>query len=79
MLSTPCVPPVRSAHSISTLCTMMPKAMVTIARYGPSTSSAGSATSTPMTAARRMATGNATQNATPSFVASSAPVYAPTA
>ena len=32
MLRTPCVPPVSSDHSIRMLLTMMPKAMVTIAR-----------------------------------------------
>lgn len=45
----PCAPPNTSVHSPTSFSTTMPKASVTIARYGPFTRSEGSAMSTPHT------------------------------
>ena len=43
----PFCPPVTPRHSTAACSTMKPKAMVTMARYGPRTRSAGSASSAP--------------------------------
>ena len=46
-------------------CTMNANAIVTIARYGPVTRSAGSASSAPIAPAMTPAAGNASQKSTP--------------
>ena len=53
---------------------MMPKAMVTIARYGPLTRSDASAITTPTPAPTSAASGRPIQKPTPSRVARIAPV-----
>ena len=54
--------------------TMKPKAMVTIARYGPLTRNAGSASSAPIAAASSAASGHAAQKPKPALVVSTATV-----
>ncbi len=54
-------PPVTPRHSTATCSTMKPKAIVTMARYGPRTRSAGSASSAPVAPATSAATGSASQ------------------
>ena len=64
MVGTPMMPfwpPVRSRHSAAPFSTTKPKAMVTIARYGPFTRSAGSASSAPTSAESATAGGSASQ------------------
>ena len=64
----PFCPPVRSRISTMPCSTMKPKAIVIIARYGPLTRSAGSASSAPIAPASAAATGQASQKLTPNFV-----------
>jgi hypothetical protein len=54
-------PPVSPRHSTAACSTMKPKAMVTMARYGPFTRTAGSASSAPVSVATTAATGSAAQ------------------
>jgi len=49
---------------------MVPKASVTIARYGPLTRSAGSASSAPKPAVMAMAAGSVSHSEAPSFITS---------
>ena len=67
-------PPVSATHSTSAPSTMMPNAIVTIARYGPDSRSAASATAAPITAVTAIASGSAVQKPSPSRVAASAAV-----
>ena len=57
----PFQPPVNSLHSAAPCSTTKPNAMVTIARYGPRTRSAGIASSAPATPAISVASGSASQ------------------
>ena len=56
---------------------IVPKASVTIARYGPVTRKAGTANTAPRAAAIAMAAGSATQNGSPAFTAITPAAYAP--
>ena len=57
----PSGPSVRKVISLMRIWMMVPKASVTIARYGPVTRSAGSASTAPKAAAIRMAAGSVSQ------------------
>ena len=73
MLAMPPKPMVSASHSMSPCSTMMPNAIVTIARYGPLTRSDASASTTPTAAPSSAATGSAVQKPRPSRVARIAP------
>jgi len=75
----PFCPPVSPRHSTAACSTMKPKAIVTIARYGPFTRSAGSASSAPTSAASAPATGSASQKLHFAAVVRIATAYAPSA
>ena len=68
MPGSPTEPPVSPAHSTLTLSTMKPKAMVTMARYGPVSRNAGTESSAPMTSASNTANGSAAQKPRPTAV-----------
>ena len=65
MFIRPLAPPVSPRHSVAPCSTMKPKAMVTMARYGPATRSAGSASAVPTRPVRAAATASATQKLAP--------------
>ena len=75
----PFCPPVSPLHSTATCSTMKPNAIVTIARYGPRTRSAGSASSAPVSVAAAAAIGSASQKLSFAAVVRIATVYAPIA
>ena len=62
MPDNPFHPPVRSCHSAAPCSTTKPNAIVTIARYGPRTRSAGIASSTPARPESTAPTRSAGQN-----------------
>ncbi len=72
MLKMPPGPPVSETHSTSTCSTMMPNAIVTMARYGPETRSAAAPTAAPTIAAATTPTGTESQSGQPRPVAASA-------
>ncbi len=74
MLKIPPGPPVTDTHSTRLLSTMMPKAIVTMARYGPETRSAAPATPAPTSAEIRMATRTAIHGFQPARTVRSAAV-----
>ena len=57
----PFQPPVSARHSAAPCSTTNPNAMVTMARYGPRTRSAGTASAAPAMAAASPASGSPTQ------------------
>ena len=75
----PFCPPVTPLHSTATCSTMKPNAIVTIARYGPRTRSAGSASSAPVSVASAAAIGSASQKLSLAAVVRIATAYAPIA
>src|SRR4051812_23889561 len=78
-LMMPFWPPVRPRHSAVAFSMTKPNAIVTIARYGPRTRNAGSASSAPTSADRRIAAGSASQNEILAVVVRIATGYAPIA
>ena len=68
MPSIPLAPFVSPAHSTVVDSTMKPKAMVTMARYGPVTRNAGTDRRAPSAAARTIDTGSAAQKVMPTLV-----------
>jgi hypothetical protein len=75
----PFCPPVTPRHSTAACSTMKPKAIVTIARYGPRTRSAGSASSAPTRPDTTAAAGSAAQKLQLAPTVRIATAYAPSA
>ncbi len=70
MPAMPDAPPVSPRHSVLAASTMKPNAIVTIARYGPLTRSAGSDSRAATAKATAVATGHASRNGHPATVVS---------